>query len=382
MATNGDADPTFFVDGVPKPVTARGGPSTLKLYPSTEALHIGAQVDPLSGWFIYGRAIVDELSLYNRALSAAEIQAIYNAGSAGKCASPHAAIAVATVVNGFVVGASIVDEGWGYTNTPSVRIIGGGGSGAQAVAVVTNGMVVAVNVLAAGSGYTNTPVMVIAPPFIPQPTMAIEAASWLSFTNLAPGTSYQLQSLLSGTWSNVDAAFAATGSTFTQYVVGTAGPYSYRLASTPVPQQAYVTAQVVNGFVVGATVTSGGSGYTTNPSVRIVGGGGSDATAVATVSGGAVVKLTITDAGIGYTSTPAIIIAPPPVEALWPTVNQAMKLDLGNLSPYDDYQYDFTPAVGGGWSSFGIPFTPTMTTNTEYVNVNGLSGFFRVRYLP
>ena len=30
--------------------------------------------------------MIDELAIYNRALSAAEIQAIYNAGSAGKCA--------------------------------------------------------------------------------------------------------------------------------------------------------------------------------------------------------------------------------------------------------------------------------------------------------
>ncbi len=28
---------------------------------------------------------IDELSIYNRALAASEIQAIYNAGSAGKC---------------------------------------------------------------------------------------------------------------------------------------------------------------------------------------------------------------------------------------------------------------------------------------------------------
>ena len=101
------------------------------------------------------------------------------AGSAGKCRviSPRAATASATVVNGFVVGATITDGGYGYTNTPAVRIIGGGGSGAQAVAVVSNGVVIAVNVLDAGSGYTSTPVIVIAPPFIPQPTMAIGTAS-------------------------------------------------------------------------------------------------------------------------------------------------------------------------------------------------------------
>jgi len=35
---------------------------------------------------------MDEISLYNRALSAAEIQAIYGAGSAGKCASGEAPV--------------------------------------------------------------------------------------------------------------------------------------------------------------------------------------------------------------------------------------------------------------------------------------------------
>ena len=49
--------------------------------------------------------------------------------------APHAATATGSVINGFVVAASITDEGWGYTNTPPVRIIGGGGSGAQAVAL-------------------------------------------------------------------------------------------------------------------------------------------------------------------------------------------------------------------------------------------------------
>ncbi|HYG36409.1 MAG TPA: LamG-like jellyroll fold domain-containing protein, partial [Clostridia bacterium] len=39
------------------------------------------------GWFPFG-GLIDEASIYNRALSAAEIKAIYNAGSAGKCAPP------------------------------------------------------------------------------------------------------------------------------------------------------------------------------------------------------------------------------------------------------------------------------------------------------
>ena len=92
VARNGDVDATFYVDGVQQPVTLRQGAGTLNLYPSTEPLRIGAQVDPVSGWFYYSNALIDELSLYNRALTAAEIQAIYNAGSAGKCTGPTAPV--------------------------------------------------------------------------------------------------------------------------------------------------------------------------------------------------------------------------------------------------------------------------------------------------
>ena len=381
-ARNGSTSVGIYVDGVLQPISFTSGSGTVLLTPSTRPLHIGAQHDPVTGWYYYSQTCVDELSLYDRRLSSAEIQAIYNAGSAGKCRSPHAAAATASVVNGFVVGATITDGGWGYTNTPAVRIIGGGGSGAQAVAAVSNGVVTAVHVLAAGSGYTNAPVIVIAPPFIPQPTMGIAAMSLLGFTDLPVGTNYQLQVYLDSTWSNVGAAFTAASSTFTQYVSGTVGPSSYRLATTPVPGQAYATAQVFNGFVVGATVTSGGSGYGSNVVVSIVGGGGRNATASATISNGVVSGLTITDAGIGYTNRPSIIIAPPPVNALWPIVDQALGLALDNLSPYDNYQLEFTPDVGVAWSNLGSTFTPTSSTSTQNINVSGNAGFFRVKYLP
>lgn len=55
-----------------------------------------------------------------------------------------------------------------------------------------------------------------------------------------------------------------------------------------------------------ATVTSGGTGYTTAPTVALTGGGGTGATATATVSGGVVTGVTITNKGSGYTSAPAV----------------------------------------------------------------------------
>jgi hypothetical protein len=82
----------------------------------------------------------------------------------------------------------------------------------------------------------------------------------------------------------------------------------YEVSQPCTPYPATATATVTNGFVVAATVTDGGCGYTNAPEVLIQGGGGTGATATAVVSNGMVAGLTITDAGNGYTSTPTIYI--------------------------------------------------------------------------
>ena len=71
-------------------------------------------------------------------------------------------------------------------------------------------------------------------------------------------------------------------------------------------------AKVVNGFVVEVLVIDGGAGYTTAPSVSIVGGGGLGATATATVANGAIVAIEIVTSGAGYTQMPGIFIDLPP----------------------------------------------------------------------
>ncbi len=384
-AHNGSTNVGIYVDGALQPISFTDGSTTVALTPSTRPLHIGAQLDPVTGWYYYSETCVDEMSLYDRMLSATEIQALYNAGSAGKCRSLRAATASPVLAYDFVVAANITDGGYGYTHPPTVKIIGGGGSGVQAVAVVSNGVVVAINVLDAGYGYTNAPIIVIEPPIIPQPKMGVAAMSLLSFSNLVLSTNYQLQSFLGNTWSNLGTAFTAAGPTFTQFVSGTADLSDYRLAAFPVPQQAYATAQLVNGFVVGATVASGGSGYVTNPAVAIIGGGGSNATAVANISGGVVTSITITAAGSGYTNTPTIQIAPPPPPAvtLSPTVLPVMRLDSANLAPYENYQIQYKSDLGGTWEGWsGGLFSPTGVTNSQYLLITNGAGFFRLEYVP
>jgi hypothetical protein len=202
-----------------------------------ENFYMGGNVANLANWFT---GCIDDVRIYNRALSASEVQELYQY----ELPPPRAATAAATVTNGFVVWATITDGGYGYTNTPGVRIIGGGGSGAEAVAVVTNGVVVAVDILGAGSGYTNAPVVVIAPPFIPQPTMAIAALFFgplvapvleLGLANLSPYDNYQLQftPVAGGTWTNLGAAFTPTAATSTQYASAIGGAGFLRVKYVP-----------------------------------------------------------------------------------------------------------------------------------------------------
>ena len=91
----------------------------------------------------------------------------------------------------------------------------------------------------------------------------------------------------------------------------TDGTYNWNETTGNPGSLASATATVMYGFVIGATVTSGGSGYTSAPAVTIT-GNGTGAAATATVSGGAVTAINITSAGSGYTTGATVTIAPPP----------------------------------------------------------------------
>lgn len=76
--------------------------------------------------------------------------------------------------------------------------------------------------------------------------------------------------------------------------------------------QATAVPVITSGFITGATITSGGSGYITPPTVTVNAALGSGAVITAGISGGVVTALTVQNAGSGYTSGATITIAPPP----------------------------------------------------------------------
>ena len=283
------------------------------------------------------------------------------------------------IQSGGIAGVTVVNGGAGYTNTPLVRFFGGGGTGAVAVAVVSNGVVTAINVTDGGYGYTGTPIVVISPPFIQQPVAdTVTLIALLTSTNLAVGTSYQLQTFQSAVWINIGSAFTAASSTYSTY---SRDRDAYRLAITPVPAQAFATGQVVSGVVVGVTVTDGGWGYVTNPAVQLV-GDGSNAVAVSTLVGDSVSTITVLNGGSGYTNGVDVQIDPPPAVTAFTTITPMIAVNFSHLSPYDGYQLESVQNLRDMWSALGGQVLPTVTTNTFYVPSTNSFGFYRVQYLP
>ncbi len=77
-------------------------------------------------------------------------------------------------------------------------------------------------------------------------------------------------------------------------------------------ETATAVATITAGFVSGITVTSGGSGYTSEPWVFLSGGGGNGATAKAILSGDKVVVVVVLTPGSGYTTAPTVMLEAPP----------------------------------------------------------------------
>jgi len=79
-------------------------------------------------------------------------------------------------------------------------------------------------------------------------------------------------------------------------------------------EPATAVATVTAGYVSSITVTAGGSGYSSEPTVTITGGGGSGASARAILSGNKVGLVIVLNAGSGYTAPPSVEIELPPKE--------------------------------------------------------------------
>ena len=111
-------------------------PISLQLQLRNADIYVGASptgTSPLDGK-------IDELSLYNRALSPTEIQAIYDAGTAGKTPPAPTVAAVTPAIGSTLGGTSVTITGANFTGATNVTF---GGVSATNVTVVNGGTITA-----------------------------------------------------------------------------------------------------------------------------------------------------------------------------------------------------------------------------------------------
>jgi cysteine-rich repeat protein len=97
----------IYVDGVEVPTSLQSGSTAniTSIHDSSTPVRIGTFVN-INGNFVgFWDGLIDEVEFFNRSLTASEVQAIYNAGSAGKCKAPVAPPPAAAVCGNSVVEA-------------------------------------------------------------------------------------------------------------------------------------------------------------------------------------------------------------------------------------------------------------------------------------
>lgn len=256
----------------------------------------------------------------------------------------------------------------GSTGNPPATFPLGGASGAEAVATLApDGSLASFTLVQRGQGYVSAPTVVIGAPLVRTATaVSIRSGNSLSAINLTnPGAGYL---------------------TAPAVTIGTNGWQGY----TSAPQVrfsrsgvtgAIATANRTGTGVSSVTVNYGGVGYSqgTPPTVGFVGGGGTGAAGTAVVNAnGAVVGVTITSQGTGYTSSPVVTFTSGGVtHAVATSTVNAGRLSAINMV-YAGSGYSAAPTVtfSGGIANGGVHATATpvmdgLTVGSVTINTAG-----------
>jgi hypothetical protein len=189
-----------------------------------------------------------------------------------------------------VVSVTVVNGGYNYTTPPTITFTAtNGGSGATAVATVLNGSIQTVTITINGSGYNTAPtvnvvtstVTAVTPVtygknYLSTPTVALSApfsgTVWSSSGAVTSGNYYYYYN---GTTqatnyyqANASGNFNSSAPTFTSGTQAT----GYGVSLTYVGTLATVTPTLTNAGISGYTLTNGGFGYTTVPTLTITDG--------------------------------------------------------------------------------------------------------------
>lgn len=293
----------------------------------------------------------------------------------------RAARATAQVVNGFVVGVTVSDGGYGYVSPPIVRLQGGGGLNAVATAVLVNGAVTEIIIQETGLSYTSAPVVWIEPPVLPVAKLVTVIATRLVYSGLTSGRSYVRQVKVrgepSGIWTSTDPTIVAQGRNYVESVVDS---NKYRLVALPIPTIPSGALQIVNGFVVGFTLTDGGSGYTDAPVLTVKDSTGTGAILKPIFANGKVTGVTVMNPGRSYSPQAIVSFTPPAVVGIEAQSSIEARLELSQLLPQFRYQLQSSTDLKL-FQPVGEVFVPQTATNAFYLDTAKQAEFYRLIYL-
>lgn len=237
--------------------------------------------------------------------------------------------------SGRVTGVTITNPGSGYPPNETTSITfsaapGPGGVTATGLANLSGVSIQEINITANGNNdYTSNPTVIISAPQRPNGTVATANAVADPVTRDVSnvilsngGTGYLNTTPVTVTiqaGSGATATAALTGTSVVAVNIPTANQGSGYVAAPQIVFGEYNgagsngggsgatgTAIMQDGKVVGVTITNGGSGYLTAPTLNILNGEG--AFAEATVVNGAITAITVTDGGRHFTGAPRVII--------------------------------------------------------------------------
>ena len=340
---------------------------------------------------------------------------------------------VRTTLNSF----SLVAPGRGYTSVPNIIVSGSTQIGGSLPSFTP---LMGINQISTRTGYTGIPVtnlplrVAIAPAAtttcsdlshsggISTLTVASltgfavgDVITTTGFLNSGNNGTFTIASIPTGgalrlTYANASGAAGSTG-TVTKGTVATANPVFYgSITSIPVTYggSGYLlsdkvtisapyngvppttsTSTVSSYAVASVTLSNGGSGYTTAPTVSFSGGAGSGVSAYATVASGIVTSVVVTNFGSGYTvgSAPSVTFTPTnggtgatgtAVLSYSTGINTAVTVSNGGTGFYT------TPTVVVSAPNIGATATTTLA-NTGVVGgftvVTGGAGYIHAPYV-
>jgi len=159
-----------------------------------------------------------------------------------------------------VQSVDVVNSGYGYTTTPLVRFIGGGGSGAAATASIGDGVVGIVTLTSSGSGYTTSPTITFTgiSSVSAAATAVVSAAGTITAINI---TNSGLGYTEAPTITISDPNLGSTGNfTFNELVTGSSSGTTGRVRTWNPTKNILEVSNITGTFVVGENIVGSTSG--------------------------------------------------------------------------------------------------------------------------